>query len=166
MEIEESLDSEASVTDVLSFVEGLLEGESNRIANLANISALLNQYLKNINWVGFYLIEADTRDFVLGPFAGRPACTRITPPRGVVGTAVRDARTILVDDVLQFPGHIACDSASRSEIVVPIVAADEVVAVLDVDSPRLGRFTEIDKELLEAIARKLEHRWSAMREYR
>lgn len=166
MEIEESLGAEASVSDVLSFVEGLLEGESNRIANLANISALLHQYLKNINWVGFYLVEADTKDFVLGPFAGRPACTRITPPRGVVGTAVHDVRTLVVDDVLQFPGHIACDSASRSEIVVPIVVADEVVAVLDVDSPHFGRFAEVDKELFEAIAKKLENRWSAMREYR
>ena len=166
MEIEASLDSEARVSDVLSFAEGLLEGESNRIANLANISALLSQYLPHINWVGFYLAEADTSDFVLGPFVGRPACTRITPPRGVVGTSVGAVRTLVVDDVLQFPGHIACDSASRSEIVVPIVVVDEVVAVLDVDSPRLGRFTDVDKEFLEAIARKLENRWSTMREYR
>lgn len=165
MEIEESLDFDATGSDVLHFVDGLLDGETNRVANLANISALLIQYLKKINWAGFYIAEALTGDFVLGPFGGRPACTRITPPRGVIGAAVRDALTVVVDDVLKFPGHIACDAASRSEIVVPIVVEGQVVAVIDVDSPEFSRFKAEDETLLEAVAERLAARWNTMRDY-
>ncbi len=165
MEIDGGLGSEATVSDVLHFVEGLLEGELNRVANMANVSALLYEYLEEINWVGFYIAEARSGDFVLGPFVGRPACTRISPPRGVIGTSVQSAKTLIVDDVLQFPEHIACDAASRSEIVVPIIVDRRVVAVIDVDSPQFSRFTVEHRTMLEAIAQKLATRWHSMQEY-
>lgn len=165
MEMDTNLDLDATVSDLLHFVDGLLAGETNRVANLANISALLYQYLKDINWVGFYIAESHTHEFVLGPFMGLPACTRITPPKGVIGASVEAAKTLLVDDVLTFPGHIACDAASRSEVVVPIVVDGQVVAVIDVDSPHFARFNDEDRIFLEAVAGRLEHRWHSMKEY-
>lgn len=132
----------------------LIHGVPHRIANLANASALLYHTLDNLNWAGFYLLENDT--LVLGPFQGKPACIEIPVGRGVCGAAVAEGRTQLVRDVHQFPGHIACDSASNSEIVVPIRAGGKFVGVLDIDSPNIGRFTEEDRVGLEAFMSLLE----------
>ncbi|XKE95954.1 GAF domain-containing protein [Metaplanococcus flavidus] len=130
-------------------LDALLTGETNRIANLSNAAALLNQFLERINWAGFYLMEDG--ELVLGPFQGLPACVRIQVGRGVCGTAVAEKKTMLVEDVHQFPGHIACDAASRSEIVIPLVKDGEVIGVLDIDSPELSRFTQEDQDGLEAF---------------
>ncbi len=130
------------------------------IANLANISALLYTTLEDINWAGFYLMENNVptgnEKLVLGPFQGNPACIEIAIGKGVCGTAVAEDKTQLVPDVHQFPGHIACDSASRSEIVVPIHKDGSVFGVLDIDSPSLSRFTEDDKTGLEHLVQLLE----------
>lgn len=132
----------------------LTRGVQHPIANLANASALLWQELENINWAGFYLMEQGK--LVLGPFQGKPACIEIPVGRGVCGTAVAENATQLVPDVHQFPGHIACDCASNSEIVVPIHKNGVVYGVLDIDSPVLGRFTEEDKAGLEEFVKTLE----------
>src|SRR5690554_4692817 len=134
-------------------LDALLEGENNSIANLSNASALLNQFLDRINWVGFYLMEDG--ELVLGPFQGLPACVRIPVGKGVCGTAVQKRRTIVVDDVHQFPGHIACDAASQSEIVVPMFKEGECIGVLDIDSPEKSRFDQLDKEMLEKFVETL-----------
>jgi L-methionine (R)-S-oxide reductase len=131
----------------------LLEGETNRIANLSNASALLNQFLDNINWVGFYLMEDG--ELVLGPFQGLPACVRISVGRGVCGTAVSKRETMLIEDVHAFPGHIACDAASNSEIVIPLIIDDEIIGVLDIDSPSKGRFSIEDQKGLELFVETL-----------
>ncbi|MEO3945626.1 GAF domain-containing protein [Gorillibacterium sp. CAU 1737] len=125
----------------------LIQDEPDAIANLANASALLGQFLQDINWVGFYLLKGN--ELVLGPFQGLPACVRIPVGRGVCGTAARDRATVLVEDVHAFPGHIACDAASNAEIVVPLLKNGELLGVLDIDSPRHGRFDEIDQAELE-----------------
>ncbi|NMN94296.1 GAF domain-containing protein [Antrihabitans stalactiti] len=130
--------------------EALVVGESDRIANAANISALLFNALQDVNWVGFYFY--DGRELVVGPFQGKPACVRIALGRGVCGTAATTRQTQLVPDVHAFDGHIACDADSRSEIVVPLVHAGELIGVLDLDSPLPGRFDETDRAGLEAIA--------------
>ncbi|MFB1050823.1 GAF domain-containing protein [Paraliobacillus sp. JSM ZJ581] len=132
---------------VIKQLEALLHGETDQTANLANASALLNQFLSDINWVGFYLFKND--ELVLGPFQGLPACVRISFGKGVCGTAVSEQTTQVVGDVNQFPGHIACDAASQSEIVVPIIVNDQVFGVLDIDSPNRNRFDEIDQKYLE-----------------
>ncbi|MGE7216206.1 GAF domain-containing protein [Priestia koreensis] len=134
-------------------LKALLEGETNQVANLANASALLNQFLTETNWVGFYLNEQN--ELVLGPFQGLPACVRIPFGRGVCGTAAQTQETQLVADVHQFPGHIACDAASRSEIVVPMVKEGNVIGVLDIDSPITDRFDETDKKYLELFVEEL-----------
>lgn len=131
-------------------LEALLHDEKNQIANLSNTSALLNQFLDRINWVGFYLMDIN-KELVLGPFQGLPACIRIPLGKGVCGTAAFKKETIRVEDVNQFPGHIACDSASQSEIVIPLIKEGEVIGVLDIDSPETGRFDELDQENLEQI---------------
>jgi L-methionine (R)-S-oxide reductase len=131
-------------------LDRLLEGEHNLIANAANTSALLCQFLPDVNWVGFYLAEND--ELVLGPFQGKPACTRIPFGKGVCGTAAAEARTIVVPDVGKFPGHIACDVGSQSEIVVPLLTWGKLIGVLDIDSPSLNRFDEEDQEGIESIA--------------
>ena len=133
---------------------GLIEGVPHLIANLANVSAAAWQAMEDINWVGFYLMEDGK--LVLGPFQGKPACIEIALCRGVCGAAVTTGETQLVPDVHAFPGHIACDAASRSEVVVPIRANGEIVAVLDVDSPIPGRFTEADRTGLEQLAAVVE----------
>lgn len=138
---------------VIRQLEALLEGETNQISNLANASALLNQFLDRINWVGFYLMQ--NGELVLGPFQGLPACVRIPVGKGVCGTAVQKRRTIVVDDVHQFPGHIACDAASQSEIVVPMFKEGECIGVLDIDSPEKSRFDQLDKEMLEKFVETL-----------
>lgn len=134
-------------------LQALLEGESDDIANLANASALLNQFLTDINWVGFYLLKAD--ELVLGPFQGLPACVRIPIGKGVCGTAAQRMETLQVEDVHEFPGHIACDAASQSEIVVPIVRDGRLLGVLDIDSPIKSRFDEVDQEGLEQFVQAL-----------
>ena len=141
-------------TELNARLQSLIAGVPHEIANLANASALLWESLEDINWAGFYRME-DGR-LVLGPFQGKPACIEIPVGRGVCGTAVAGDRTQLVYDVHAFPGHIACDSASNSEIVVPLHRGNEVVGVLDIDSPLIGRFTERDRTGLEAFARILE----------
>ena len=135
-------------------LSALVKGVPHPVANLANAAALLYHTLDGLNWAGFYLLEGDT--LVLGPFQGRPACIEIPVGRGVCGTAVAEGKTQLVRDVHQFPGHIACDSASNAEIVVPIRAGGKIVGVLDLDSPHIGRFTEEDQAGLEEFARILE----------
>ena len=135
-------------------LRALTEGVPHRVANLANASALLYETLPDLNWAGFYLME-DGR-LVLGPFQGRPACIEIEVGRGVCGTAVAEGKTQLVPDVHLFPGHIACDSASNSEIVVPLRVRGGIVGVLDLDSPWPGRFTEEDRAGLEAFAALVE----------
>jgi len=139
---------------LLGQLEALIAGEDNRIANLSNASALLNQFLEDINWVGFYLMD-ERNELVLGPFQGLPACVRIPVGKGVCGTAAQRRETVLVDDVHLFPGHIACDAASRSEIVVPMFAGGELIGVLDIDSPNLARFDEVDRQYLERFVRIL-----------
>ncbi|WP_075982583.1 GAF domain-containing protein [Bacillus massilinigeriensis] len=132
---------------VIKQAKALLEGESNVIANLSNASALLNQFLDQINWVGFYLMEDG--ELVLGPFQGLPACVRIPLGRGVCGASAKQQKTLRVEDVHQFPGHIACDAASLSEIVIPLLKNGELIGVLDIDSPIKNRFDELDQKKLE-----------------
>lgn len=134
-------------------LEGLLDGEPDWLANLANASAHLYDNLETINWAGFYLLRE--QELVLGPFQGKIACTRIKIGKGVCGTAVAEKRTQVVADVHQFPGHIACDSASNSEIVVPIIKDGVIYGVLDIDSPVTERFNETDKQYLEEFVEKL-----------
>ena len=131
-------------------LSALTDGVPHRIANLANASALLYAELEDLNWAGFYFLEDGK--LVLGPFQGKPACIEIEVGKGVCGTAVQEGKTQLVPDVHLFPGHIACDSASNSEIVVPLRVKGEIVGVLDVDSPWPGRFTQEDQVGLEAAA--------------
>jgi len=131
-------------------LKGLIEEEPDWLANLANASALLYMMLDNINWAGFYLYKGG--ELVLGPFQGKPACTRIPLGKGVCGTAARRKETVIVPDVHAFPGHIACDGASNSEIVVPILTGEgDILGVLDIDSPVFGRFDEKDAAYLEAF---------------
>lgn len=137
-----------------SQLKSLLENEACVIPNLANASALLGMALADINWVGFYLMHGD--ELLLGPFQGKPACIHIPIGKGVCGTAVATNQTQLVPDVHAFPGHIACDSASRSEIVIPIRVNGKVRGVLDIDSPFLSRFDDADREGLEFFVRQLE----------
>lgn len=135
---------------VLKQLQALIADEPNFIANLSNASALLNVFLTEVNWVGFYLTdETKPNMLVLGPFQGLPACVRIPFGRGVCGTAASSMETQLVADVHAFPGHIACDAASQSEIVVPMVVDGKVIGVLDIDSPIKDRFDEMDKVYLE-----------------
>lgn len=135
-------------------LKALTEGVPYPTANLANASALLWQHLENINWAGFYIMEQAA--LVLGPFQGKPACIRIPVGKGVCGTAAAEDRTQLVADVHQFPGHIACDGASNSEIVVPIHKDGQVWGVLDIDSPLFDRFAPEDREGLEDFVKALE----------
>lgn len=132
----------------------LTDGVPYETANLANASALLWQHMADINWVGFYKMVDGL--LVLGPFQGKPACVKIAVGKGVCGTAVAEDKTQLVYDVHDFPGHIACDSASNSEIVIPLHVGGEIWGVLDIDSPFVGRFTEEDREGLETVAAVLE----------
>ena len=144
-----SKDKDEMYEQILEYANMLMDGESDYIANLANISALLAQVLENINWVGFYIVRSG--QLVLGPFQGKAACIRIDKGKGVCGTAFETMKTQLVADVHAFPGHIACDSQSRSEIVVPILYNNSVTAVLDIDSPILNRFDETDRLHLEIL---------------
>ena len=131
-------------------LRSLLEGERDFIANAANFSSLLYHSLPDLNWVGFYLQKGD--ELVLGPFQGQPACVRIAIGKGVCGTAAEQRQTILVDNVHEFPGHIACDSASNSEIVVPLILNEQLIGVLDLDSPSFARFDDEDARGLNELA--------------
>jgi L-methionine (R)-S-oxide reductase len=136
--------------DLATQARGLLAGERDRTANAANLGALVYHALPDLNWVGFYFF--DGQELVVGPFQGHPACVRIALGRGVCGTAAQTRQTQRVADVEAFPGHIPCDSASRSELVVPLFAGDALVGVFDLDSPVLDRFDDEDQRGLEAIA--------------
>lgn len=132
---------------LLKQLKALIEDEDDFIANLSNSAALLNQFLDKINWVGFYLLKDN--ELVLGPFQGLPACVRIEFGKGVCGTALKEEKTQRVPNVHEFPGHIACDAASRSELVIPMIKNNQVIGVLDIDSPIFDRFSELDQAYLE-----------------
>ena len=134
----------------------LIEGETDRIANMSNISALLAMELEEINWVGFYLLKDD--ELVLGPFQGKPACVRIPVGKGVCGTAIATRTVQRVEDVHAFEGHIACDAASNSEIVIPLIIDGKPFGVLDIDSPILSRFSQSDEEGLVTLVGELQKR--------
>jgi len=142
--------------DLLAACDAVTAGEPDAIANMANVASLLWQYLPDLNWAGFYRNVGD--ELVLGPFQGKAACIRIPFGKGVCGAAAATRETQLVADVHAFPGHIACDAASRAELVVPIVSGDRVIAVIDLDSPEPSRFDEEDAAGLEQIARLLTNR--------
>ena len=131
--------------------QALIQDEKNLIANLSNASAFLNEVLDNINWVGFYLWDETDNELILGPFQGKVACIRIESGKGVCGTAFEKQETIIVPDVNQFPGHIVCDAASQSEIVVPLLRNGKALGVLDVDAPIKNRFSEEDQAFLEGF---------------
>jgi len=139
--------------ELLGQARALLEGERDAVANTANLSALLFHSLPDLNWAGFYFLKSG--ELVLGPFQGKPACVRIAMGKGVCGTSAQSRRTIVVPDVHAFPGHIACDSASNSEVVVPIVAGSRLIGVLDLDSPSEARFDEEDARGLEVVVAEL-----------
>lgn len=144
---------EEQYQNLLPQIGGLLQGEPNQIANLANIAAALKEQF-NFFWVGFYLVEGD--ELVLGPFQGPVACTRIKKGRGVCGGAWAQEKTLIVPDVEQFPGHIACSSLSRSEIVLPVFKQEQIIAVLDIDSSELNSFDEVDEKYLTQILQLLD----------
>ncbi len=137
--------------DLALQARGLFEGERDVIANAANLSSLLYNGLDQLNWAGFYFLRSDT--LVLGPFQGKPACVRIAVGKGVCGTAAAQRKSLIVPDVEKFPGHIACDSASRSELVVPLIRGGTIVGVLDLDAPIPERFDDEDRDGVEALAR-------------
>ena len=141
---------DADYTSLAEELNGLLAGETDFIANAANAAALLFDTLPDINWAGFYFLRQD--ELVVGPFQGKPACVRIPLGKGVCGTAAVNRTTIVVRDVHEFPGHIACDAASQSEIVVPLLKNDVLIGVLDIDSPSVGRFDDADRRGIERLA--------------
>ena len=146
-------DKTTAYAELEASLRSLLEGEPNAIASAANMSALLYWSLPQLNWVGFYFLEETSGDLVVGPFQGKPACVRIPLGRGVCGTAAAERRTIVVPDVHAFAGHIACDSASNSEVVVPLIRDGHLLGVLDIDSPVVNRFDTEDAHGLEALVR-------------
>ena len=145
----------AAYRELAAQATALLEGEADPIANSANLCALIWQALPDLNWAGFYFVREGMREreLVLGPFQGKPACVRIALGKGVCGAAASKRESVIVKNVHDFPGHIACDSASNSEIVVPLLQGDTVLGVLDLDSPKLARFDEEDRAGLETLAR-------------
>ncbi|MDQ1242770.1 MAG: L-methionine (R)-S-oxide reductase [Pseudomonadota bacterium] len=146
-------DKPTAYAELETSLRALLEGEHDLVANAANLAALLFWSLPQLNWAGFYLVEPGRGELLLGPFQGKPACVRIPIGRGVCGTAAARRETVVVPDVHAFPGHIACDSASNSEIVVPIVRDGELLGVLDLDSPVPSRFDDADARGLETLIR-------------
>ncbi len=133
----------------------LIQGEPNLVANLSNLSSWIYHAIPDLNWAGFYLWQEKDQELVLGPFQGMPACIRIKPSRGVCGKSFSTATTLKVDDVDAFPGHIACDSASKSELVIPLLKNGKVLGVLDLDSPKHARFSDTDAENLSSIFQKI-----------
>lgn len=156
------LDAADLYRELAAAADALTEGEPDAVANMANVAALLWEFVPDLNWAGFYRVgpakDGGTDELVLGPFVGRPACIRIPFGRGVCGTAAERRATQLVADVHAFPGHIACDAASASELVVPVTRDGEVIAVIDLDSPSPGRFTEADAAGIEALATLIANR--------
>jgi GAF domain-containing protein len=147
------VDKASAYAELAQTLAALLAGEPNRIAGAANMASLLYWSLPDLNWVGFYLLDDASGDLLVGPFQGKPACVRIPLGKGVCGTAAARRETLLVADVHEFPGHIACDAASNSEVVVPIVTGDRLVGVLDLDSPLKHRFDAVDARGLESLVR-------------
>jgi GAF domain-containing protein len=145
--------NEGGSGDLLALADGAFAGERDPWANAANAAALVFEFLPELNWAGFYFLRGG--ELVVGPFQGRVACVRIPVGQGVCGTAAKRRATVVVPDVHRFPGHIACDAASNSEIVVPLIAGDRLIGVLDVDSPHRDRFTPADAALLEALAKRI-----------
>ena len=154
--------SEALYRDLLSAADALTADEPDSVANMANVAALLWEFLPDLNWAGFYRVgpakSGGKEELVLGPFVGRPACIRIPFGTGVCGTAAQSGEAQCVADVHAFPGHIACDAASQSELVVPVLRGSVVIAVIDLDSPSPARFTAEDAAGIEALAALLSHR--------
>ncbi len=146
----DAADKPALYRDLADAVRAITEGERDGIANMANCAALLAEFLPDLNWSGFYRMVGG--ELVLGPFVGRPACIRIPLGKGVCGTSAAEGRSVLVEDVHAFPGHIACDAASRSELVVPVMRKGSVIAVIDLDSPNPARFDADDQAGIEALA--------------
>ncbi|MCB0347537.1 MAG: GAF domain-containing protein [Bdellovibrionales bacterium] len=140
-----------NLDELLEEVRHIIEGDL--IADLANVSSLLYSALADVNWLGFYILKG--KDLIVGPFQGQPACVRIPLGKGVCGTAALEKKTQLVDNVADFPGHIACDAVTKSEIVVPIIRDGQVLAVLDVDSPKLKRFSKTDKDFFEKVVSQI-----------
>ncbi|MFY7994124.1 MAG: GAF domain-containing protein [Bacteriovoracaceae bacterium] len=136
-------------------LHSLVEGEKNLIANLANISSWIYHSMPELNWSGFYLWNEQDQELILGPFQGKPACIRIKPQRGVCGASYLHQKVMRVDDVHAFPGHIACDGDSRSELVIPLLKDNKVIGVLDLDSPRPSRFSQRDEKELTEIMREI-----------
>lgn len=147
----EGLGKTAFYRELAEQLEALLTGEADAIANAANTSALLFEQMPDLNWAGFYFLR-DEKELVLGPFQGKIACVRIPVGRGVCGTAVAQAQSVLVEDVHAFPGHIACDAGSRSELVVPLMREGRILGVIDLDSPLMARFDADDQAGIERIA--------------
>lgn len=153
-----SLSKEERYKSLLPQINSLVSGDNNLISNLANITSALKYSFEDFLWVGFYLLDENKKDeLILGPFQGRVACTRIPLSKGVCGVSAEKKETILVEDVDKFPGHIVCDSLSRSEIVVPVLKNNTTVAVLDIDSDKLGNFGSIDKKYLEELVKNITH---------
>lgn len=148
-------DKAAIHAELAQAAEALIAGEADGIANMANIAALIWQFLPDLNWAGFYRVIDG--ELVLGPFIGKPACIRIAVGQGVCGTAAASGQTQLVPDVHAFPGHIACDAASRSELVVPVLRDGTVIAVIDLDSPSPARFDAADAAGIDALAQRIAH---------
>jgi GAF domain-containing protein len=146
----DGLSKAQKLVNMVRLIKKQSESESDPLALLCNATGIMNQYLEDINWVGFYLMR--NGELVLGPFQGKAACTRIKVGQGVCGTSVSKRQTIIVEDVDAFPGHIPCDSASRSEVVVPVIYKDDVIAVIDCDSPLLNRFSKMEGQALEEVA--------------
>jgi GAF domain-containing protein len=149
-EMPKETDAEENLRLMVKVLKAVVEDETDSIAVLANSSAVIMSYLEDVNWAGFYILKGTA--LVLGPFQGLPACSRIEEGKGVCGQAVQDAKTVIVGNVHEFPGHIACDSASNSEIVIPLFQRRRVYGVLDVDSPRLDRFSGLEAEYLNQAA--------------
>ncbi len=148
------LSEEDFYESLLLFAQGLTTEETDCIANLSNIASLLYHTMEDINWAGFYLLKGE--ELVLGPFHGKPACIRIKLESGVCGKAARTGKTVCVEDVHAFEGHIACDATTQSEIVIPICYEGKIMGVLDIDSPKLKRFSETDQVALEALVKHIE----------
>lgn len=146
-----NLDKPALYRELEGSLRSLLAGEPDLIASAANMAALLYWSLPDLNWAGFYLVDPASGDLLVGPFQGKPACVRIPLGKGVCGTAAKERRTVVVPDVHAFPGHIACDAASNSEVVVPILRDGRLIGVLDLDSPQRGRFDDEDARGLERL---------------
>ena len=154
--IDKNLSKAEQYQQILPQIKALIDYETNRIANLANVAAVLKETFK-FHWVGFYILDGE--ELVLGPFQGPVACTRLSPGKGVCGTSFTRAETVIVPDVDQFPGHIACSSLSRSEIVSPIIKNGNVVAVIDLDSNKLDDFDTTDQNFLEKVAVIISEKW-------